>query len=95
MAFEDKFRLSSHAVFINDDNQVLLLKANYGSKSWCLPGGALEPGETIHEALLRKCQEELGLDVSIQHLTGVYYLRHTTLKPLYFGVRCHSRRQYH
>lgn len=86
MAFEDKFRLSSHAVFLNDENQVLLLKANYGSKSWGLPGGALEPGETIHEALLRECQEELGLDVLIQHLTGVYY--HSAYNSQAFIFRC-------
>ena len=54
MAFDDKFRLSSHAVILNYIGEVLLLKAEYGAKSWGLPGGALEPGETIHEALLRK-----------------------------------------
>lgn len=54
MAFDDKFRLSSHSVILNSDGQVLLLKADYGSKSWGLPGGALEPGETIHEALVRE-----------------------------------------
>ena len=54
MTLDDKFRLSSHAVILNPDGQVLLLKADYGAKSWGLPGGALEPGETIHEALLRE-----------------------------------------
>ncbi len=40
MAFNDTFRLSSHAVITNPDGHVLLLKANYGSFSWGLPGGA-------------------------------------------------------
>lgn len=44
MAFDDTFRLSSHAVILNENNEVLLLKANYGSFSWGLPGGALEIG---------------------------------------------------
>jgi len=57
MAFEDRFRLSSHAVITNELGQVLLLKANYGNFAWGLPGGALEPGETIHEALLRECRK--------------------------------------
>ncbi len=48
MAFEDTFRLSSHAVITNSADEVLLLKANYGDGSWGLPGGALEPSETIH-----------------------------------------------
>ena len=45
MAFDDKFRLSSHAVILNPVDEVLLLKADYGSKSWGHPGGALEPDE--------------------------------------------------
>ncbi|WP_373293461.1 hypothetical protein [Shewanella hanedai] len=40
MAFDDKFRLSSHAVIFDSENQVLLLKATYGGKHWGLPGGA-------------------------------------------------------
>ena len=32
MAFDDKFRLSSHAVILNPDGQVLLLKADCGAK---------------------------------------------------------------
>lgn len=73
MAFNDTFRLSSHGVIQNPAGEILLLKADYGQKSWGLPGGALEPGETIHEALLRECEEELGLKVSISYLSGVYY----------------------
>ncbi len=73
MTFEDKYRLSSHAVILNAQNQVLLLKATYGAKSWGLPGGCLDQGETIHQALLRECEEELGCEVTIEHLTGVYF----------------------
>ncbi|MBT1446247.1 NUDIX domain-containing protein [Shewanella sp. JM162201] len=73
MAFDDTFRLSSHGVITNDQGQVLLLKANYGNCHWGLPGGALEPGETIHQALLRECLEELGQPVTIDYLSGVYF----------------------
>ncbi|WP_374348336.1 NUDIX hydrolase [Chitinimonas sp.] len=73
MAFDDTFRLSAHAVICNTDNEVLLLKASYGKLSWGLPGGALEPGETIHQAVARECGEELGCEVEIGPLTGVYY----------------------
>ncbi|MGI2199322.1 NUDIX hydrolase [Shewanella baltica] len=86
MAFNDTFRLSSHAVITNAQGQVLLLKANYGNFAWGLPGGALEPGETIHEALVRECQEELGLSVRVNYLSGVYY--HSAYQSQVFIFRC-------
>jgi len=86
VAFNDTFRLSSHAVITNAQGQVLLLKANYGNFAWGLPGGALEPGETIHEALVRECQEELGLGVQVNYLSGVYY--HSAYQSQAFIFRC-------
>jgi 8-oxo-dGTP diphosphatase len=74
MAYDDLYRLSAHAVITDESNQkVLLLKATYADLNWGLPGGALDPLETIHECLLRECKEELGVEVVIQQLTGVYY----------------------
>lgn len=86
MAFNDLFRLSSHAVITNDDGQVLLLKANYGDKHWGLPGGGLDPNETIHQALLRECQEELGCEVTVNYLSGVYF--HSAYQSQAFIFRC-------
>lgn len=74
MAYDDLYRLSAHAVITDETNQkVLLLKATYADLNWGLPGGALDPNETIHECLYRECKEELGREVIIQQLTGVYY----------------------
>ena len=87
MAFSDTYRLSSHAVITNNQGQVLLLKADYGQRSWGLPGGALDKGETIHQALLRECQEELNCDVDIAYLSGVYY--HTAFNSHAFIFRAH------
>jgi 8-oxo-dGTP pyrophosphatase MutT (NUDIX family) len=73
MAYDDKYRLSSHAVIFNEQNDVLLLKASYGNCTWGLPGGALDKAETIHEALVRECKEELNCLIEIEYLSGVYY----------------------
>jgi 8-oxo-dGTP pyrophosphatase MutT (NUDIX family) len=73
MSFNHTFRLSSHAVITNADGHVLLLRANYTDQSWGLPGGGLDVGETIHQALTRECQEELNCDIDIHYLSGVYY----------------------
>lgn len=76
VAFDDRFRFSVHAAVVDDANQsVLLLRQSYGDQRWGLPGGAVEPGETIVAALERECREELGVDVEIGPLTGWYYHR--------------------
>ncbi len=86
MGFHDFYRLSSHAVILNEHQQVLLLKATYADHTWGLPGGGLDIGETIHEALIRECKEELGCDVSIEYLSGVYF--HSTVNSHVFIFRC-------
>ena len=75
MGFEDTYRLSAHAVITNEVGEVLQLRATYADQNWGLPGGALDAGETVHEALLRECREELGRDVRIEYLSGIYYHR--------------------
>ena len=86
MAYDDKYRLSSHAVIVNEAGQVLLLKANYGNNSWGLPGGALDAGETIHDAIHRECREELGCEIEVEYLSGVYY--HSNHESQAFIFKC-------
>ncbi|WP_434629362.1 NUDIX hydrolase [Chromobacterium sp. CV08] len=86
MAFDDTFRLSAHAVITDAAGRVLLLKATYGDLAWGLPGGALEPGETIHECVVRECREELGWEVAPLYLSGVYY--HRAFNSQAFVFRC-------
>jgi 8-oxo-dGTP pyrophosphatase MutT (NUDIX family) len=73
MAFDDHFRLSVHAVFTDDEGRILQLKSTYDGERWGLPGGALDSAETIHEALLRECREELGVDIEILYMSGMYF----------------------
>ena len=73
MAFEDLYRISVHAVFENEQKQILQLLSTYEGGRWGLPGGALDPGETIHEALIRECREELAVDIEILYMSGMYF----------------------
>ncbi len=73
MGFNDFYRFSVHAVITNSEGKVLLLKQTYGDKRWGLPGGGVEPGETIHQAINRECKEEIGVEVLVSAFTGLYY----------------------
>ncbi len=85
MAFDDKYRISSHGIFIND-NKILMVKATYGDFGWSFPGGSLEPGETIHEALIRECKEELDVDIEVLYMSGMYF--HKTFHSHACMFRC-------
>jgi len=73
VAYEDLYRLSANAVITDEQQRVLLLKSTYGATSWELPGGALDPGETLQECVERECEEELGHRIHVLYLSGVYY----------------------
>lgn len=86
MSFSDTFKISVHAAIFNSDQKVLQVKATYADLRWGLPGGSPEPGETIHEALIRECKEELGCEIEVQAMTGVYY--HKAYNSHVFIFRC-------
>ena len=62
---EAVFRLSS-ALFVQREGQILILKRAVGEAvgSWYLPGGAVDPGETVEDGARRELLEEAGLAAS-------------------------------
>jgi 8-oxo-dGTP pyrophosphatase MutT (NUDIX family) len=68
---EGKLRLGCSAI-IFDQNQKVLLTRRSDNGQWCLPGGAMEPGENVAEACAREVWEETGLRVDVLRLIGVY-----------------------
>ncbi len=61
-------------MILDDQGRVLLIKENYDRRRWGLPGGALEPGESPEDAVVREVREETGVTVTIDHLVGSYTL---------------------
>ncbi len=39
---------------------------------WALPGGRMDPGETVEQTIVREVKEETGLDVTIVRKIGEY-----------------------
>jgi len=53
-------------ILITKDNNFLLAKRPVGKPYegyWEFPGGKIETGESIHQALVRELREELGIEV--------------------------------
>lgn len=62
-------------VVILDAGRVLLLQRQ-DFKTWALPGGSVEVGESAAQAAIREVREETGLDVVLTRLIGLYSMPH-------------------
>ncbi|MFQ5920016.1 MAG: NUDIX hydrolase [Thermoplasmata archaeon] len=62
----------SGVVFRGEEVLLVRRKVAPYAGQWSLPGGAVEVGETMHEAVKREVREETGLDVHPSHLVGAY-----------------------
>ena len=57
-------------IFSPNRSKLLLTKRRDNSR-WCLPGGHIEPGESLDEACIREVLEETGLQTETVKLLGV------------------------
>lgn len=58
-------------VLIEGDKVLLLNQDTDNGRSWSLPGGKVEEGETLEAALVREMREESGLEISVGRLLYV------------------------
>ena len=61
------------AVVLNGRKDVLLIRRAKAplDNEWSIPGGKVEPGEVLHDALRREVREETGLEIEILGLLDV------------------------
>lgn len=60
------FRTSLKAVIFNEAREVLIVK-EHGRDWWDIPGGGIDHGESIKEALARELREEVSLEGDFEY----------------------------
>jgi 8-oxo-dGTP pyrophosphatase MutT (NUDIX family) len=54
-------RLGCSAAIFDESGDKILLTKRADNGEWCLPGGIVEPGESVEETCIREVWEETGL----------------------------------
>jgi 8-oxo-dGTP diphosphatase len=68
----DRPQIAVGAIVIHDDALLMVQRANDPGKGlWSLPGGRVEHGEFLADALRREVKEETGLEVEVGELAGI------------------------
>jgi len=72
---ERKMNMPTHIVAVgafieNPLGQILLVKTHHGG--WVIPGGQVENGENLIDALRREVMEESGIEIEVGKLVGIY-----------------------
>lgn len=65
--------LGARALVVDEDRRVLLVQHSY-VRGWHLPGGGVEPGETLLDALIRELREEANIEPTAPpRLHGIFF----------------------
>jgi 8-oxo-dGTP pyrophosphatase MutT (NUDIX family) len=61
--------VAAAGVVENDKGEILLVKTYHGG--WVFPGGQVEVGENLIDAVVREIKEESGIDVKVEKLFAI------------------------
>jgi 8-oxo-dGTP diphosphatase len=67
-------RTATAIIIFSPDKILLIKRATVPFKGyWALPGGRVDPGETVEQTIVREVKEETGLDVAVVSKIGEYH----------------------
>jgi 8-oxo-dGTP diphosphatase len=80
-----------YVLIVDEVRQRVLMVKNADNDSWTLPGGAVEPGETLVQAAVREAWEETGVRVRTGNLVSVNecFLKKDDHHVLFFTFRAY------
>jgi ADP-ribose pyrophosphatase YjhB (NUDIX family) len=59
------------AIVPDSEGRILLIRRT-DNGYWAIPGGGVEPGESVSQATAREVKEETGFDCEVVGIVGVY-----------------------
>jgi 8-oxo-dGTP pyrophosphatase MutT (NUDIX family) len=62
---------SANVIVVNDRGEILMIRRT-DNNNWAVPGGGMDPGESITDAAVRETREETGITCEITGLVGIY-----------------------
>lgn len=91
--FPREVEVVGSSIIEDGEGKILLVKSPKWHNKWTMPGGHIEPGEKIEEALLREAEEEVGLKLQFVGLVAFGELIdskdfHRPAHFVYFDILC-------
>lgn len=71
MALVQKIRIRVAGLLVKDGRVLLVCHKKKNKKYWLLPGGGVDLGESLPEALVREFREELDIDIAVKDIVYV------------------------
>jgi 8-oxo-dGTP diphosphatase len=65
-----KHIVSAAAIVLNEKNELLLIKGP--RRGWEMPGGQVEEGESLTDAVIRETKEESGINIEVVKFCGIF-----------------------